>query len=262
MKRFIRLVWVNYRSCFIRMLEFRSEAITWSIHSILWALLALTVVSLMFGQVDSIAGWTKNETLALALVCSMFNSFLWWFVYPSVLRLAEVIQTGYFDFYLLRPINSQFLASVSRFEFDNYPRVFVTVILLVGLIISEGIHVSLFSIINFALLFLFGSVIFYSLFFVIATLTIWLINMQELESLFDTLITSGRYPTYIFEGGLRLLFFFLIPIVFVATFPVQTLLGKGGFELVALGGIMAVVFLWFSVWFWNFALKRYSSASS
>lgn len=262
MKRYLKLIFVIFRYCFIRVLEFRSEVIVWAIHSACWAFLALAMVGLIFGQVNSIAGWTKNEAMALSIVCSMFNSFLWWFIYPSILRLAETIQDGHFDFYLLRPINSQFLASFSRFEFENYPRVIIMAILLVWLISSQQIFVSVGSIIGFIILFLFGGVIFYSLFLFITTLSFWLINMRELENLFDTMVTSGRYPTWIFNGGLRAIFFFVIPIGFVATFPVQVLLGKSGWELVAFGGVMAAIFLVVSHKFWNFALKHYSSASS
>jgi ABC-2 type transport system permease protein len=49
---------------------------------------------------------------------------------------------------------------------------------------------------------------------------------------------------------------------FVATFPVQVLLGKAGFELVFVGLATAVIFLFLASRFWNFALRHYSSASS
>lgn len=262
MRRAVKLTWVNFRYCFIRTLEFRSEVISWSIQSIIWALLALAITDLIFGQVDSIAGWTRNEAMALSLTGSMFISFLWWNVFPSMLRLVETIRTGDFDFYLLRPVNSRFLISISRFGFDNYPRVLVTVILLIGLIVKQSMPVSFLSIISFIGLFLLGSVIFYCLFLIIATLSFWLTQMEELAHLFDTILTMGRYPTDIFQSWLKIIFFYLIPMVFVATFPVRALFGRGGIELVLQGFALAVIFFVASQWFWNFALRRYSSASS
>lgn len=262
MTRALKLVWANFRYCFIRILEFRTEVVVWSIHSITWALLALVLVYLIFGQVNSIAGWTKNEVLALSLTGSMFNSFLWWFIYPSVLRLINTVRTGDFDFYLLRPASSRFLISVSRFEFDNYPRVFVTAALLIIMVLQGLITVTFSSFVNFVLLFFIGAIVFYCLFFIVATLSFWLIQMPEIENLFDTIVTSGRYPTHIFRGSLRFVFFFIIPMAFVATFPVQALVGRSGFELVLLGCVVVFIFLAFSQWFWNLALRHYSSASS
>lgn len=262
MKRYLRLFLVNFRYCLLRVLEFRAEVFGWTFSSLFWALLSLFVTNLIFGQVDSIAGWTKNEALVLSVTGSMFNSILWFFVIPSVLDFGEKIRKGDFDFYLLRPVNSQFLISISRFEFDNYLRVFVMILLLYKLVPQAGVFIGPLNILGFILLLGFGLIIYYSFFFMITTLGFWLINMESLEDLFDTAITMGRYPTDIFNGAVRAFFFFIIPMAFVATFPVQVLLGKAGFELVFVGLVTAVIFLFLSGHFWNFALKHYSSASS
>lgn len=262
MNKALKIIFASYRYCLIRILEFRSEVISWSILSTLWALIALSIVYAIFGQVESIAGWTKNEVLALSLVGSMFNSFLWWWIYPSVLHFTETIRTGQFDFYLTKPVNPRFLISISRFEFDNYARVFVTLGLLIYLCVSQSLPVSILSTIYCILLFFIGIFIYYCLFFMIATLCFWLTQIEELEQLFDTMATSGRYPTTIFHGGLRAIFFYVIPMAFVATFPVSVLLHKSGGELVVVGFVVATIFFLISQLFWNFALRHYSSASS
>lgn len=244
------------------MLEFRAEVISWSLNSILWALLSLVTVNLIFGQVSSIAGWTKNEVLILSITGSMFNSFLWMFVLPSLLYIGETIRKGDFDFYLLRPINSQFLSAISRFEFNDYLRIVAMIVLLFRFVPQAVGHVAPLQIIGFTLLFLLGLVIYYSLFSIITTLCFWFIGLQALEDLFDTMVTMGRYPTDIFNGALRIVFFYLIPMAFVATFPVSVLLGKSGLGLIIIGFFVAAIFLFFSSKFWNFALRHYSSASS
>lgn len=262
MKRLLKLIWVNYHYCLIRILEFRAEVISWSMTSILWLFLAFTVVDLIYGQVDSIAGWTRSEALVLTVTCSIFNSLLWWSAYPSILWLEQTIRTGHFDFFLLKPVNSQFLTAISRFEFDNYARVAVGVGLIIWLIVKESVPVTAFSVIGYVILFFLGIAIFYAFFFIVATMSFWLIETRDTENMLDTIITSGRYPSYIFKGTVRIIFFYLIPIAFVGTLPVRVLFGKGGAELVALGLVMAVAFLWVSHKFWNFALRHYSSASS
>lgn len=259
--RYLKLIAANFKYCLLRILEFRAEVFSWTFISLFWALVHLMITNIIFGQVDSIAGWTRQEALVLSVTGSMFNSLLWLFIIPSILDLSEKIRKGDFDFYLLRPVDSQFLVSISRFEFDSYLRVLAMIILLFRLVPQAG-PVSVFGILGFVILIGLGMVIYYSMFLLIATLCFWLIQLEALEDLFDTMVTMGRYPTSIFEGGLRVIFFYLIPMVFVATFPVQVLLGKSGFELVVLGFVMAAVFLFASNRFWNFALKHYSSASS
>lgn len=262
MMKYLKVAGAFYRYCLIRLLEFRSEFWTWSLVSPGWGFLSLATILLIFNQVNDIAGWTRTEVVLTSVAGSIFMSLLWWMVFPSLYNFMELIRTGGFDFYLLKPINSQFLVSVSRFEFDNYLRVVIMVGLLIFLGLTGYITATLASVVCFVVTIFFGLIIFYSFFFIISTLAIWLINMEGIEDFFDSVITLGRYPTYIYNGVLRVVFFYIIPMAFVATFPIKVLLGKTGLETVVLSGLMAGGFLLASHKFWLFALRHYSSASS
>ena len=122
--------------------------------------------------------------------------------------------------------------------------------------------ISLQAFIGFVLLIIFGVAIFYSLFFMFTTLTFWLQRVFNLEEFLTSVLNFGKAPVQVFTQGFLLFFIFIVPVAFVATFPTQVLLGKSGWELVLFGGIMALIFLFLSNKFWNFALKHYSSASS
>lgn len=259
--RYLKLIFANYKYCLLRLLEFRAEVISWTFISVFWALFHLAIMNFIYDQVDSVAGWTRSEALVLSVTGSLFNSLLWFFVIPSLLDFGEKIRKGDFDFYLLRPVNPRFLISISRFEFDNYLRALVMILVIIKLApMAAPINVS--QIIGFIVLYAAGIAIYYSLFFLITTLSFWLVNMESLEDIFDSAVTLGRYPTNVFSGAFRIIFFYVVPMVFVATFPVQVLLGKSGWELVGLGVLMAGIFLFVSDKFWNFALRHYSSASS
>lgn len=246
----------------MRSLEFRFEVVAWSIVNIFWAFLPVVVAQLIFGQVREIAGWSRNEAIVLALFQGMFVVVLWFFVFPSVLKFSRTIRFGELDFYLLKPINARFLLSFSRFEFDNYVSFTVRLGALIIFLQQAQITVTPVAILSAIILFILGLFIFYSLFFLIATLSFWFINFMNLEDLLDSLINVGQFPTYIFDYGFRFLFFFVIPVVFVATYPTQALLGKATPELFIQGVVLAIIFFFLSQWFWNFALKHYSSASS
>lgn len=262
LKRHFKVILVLYRFWFMRILEFRAEVISWSILSIMWGFTGFFVAELIFGQVNSIAGWNKNQVLILVAVQAIFDSTMWAFIFPSILSFAGTIQNGKLDFYLLKPINARFLLSFSKFEFDNYPRLIVMSLLLVYLLIGSSVKFSILSTLEFFSLMLMGFFIFYCLFFAIATTSFWFIRFFNLEDFLQILISVGRYPTYVFKGGARFLFFNILPIVFVATFPVQALLGKVEAKLFIVGLILCLLFFVVSQFFWNFALKNYSSASS
>lgn len=261
-KRYLSIPLLFLKQSGMSQLEYRFEFLTWTIVSVLWIGLTLVIVQLVFGQVNAVAGWTKDQVLLVVAISGIFTSLLWMFVTPSLENLSDNIRTGNFDFYLTKPINSRFLASVSKYDVDNITRVCV---LIYYILFSLGIWYSglpLLSVTGFFLAFIMGIIIFYNLFFIMITSSFWLIDLSNISDLFDNLMSVGKYPTYIFEGSLKFIFFLIVPVVFVATFPAQFLIGKSDPKILLLGIILVIVSSLFSQWFWNFALKRYSSASS
>ncbi|MFN7162256.1 MAG: ABC-2 family transporter protein, partial [Fimbriimonadales bacterium] len=107
-----------------------------------------------------------------------------------------------------------------------------------------------------------GVLIFYSFHFMMMTLSIWLVRVENLWVLSDVFAQIGRFPTDVFERALRRVFTYILPIAFLATIPTKALLGKvsAGFLLFALA--WGVVFFVAGRLFWKFALRSYTSASS
>ncbi len=149
-----------------------------------------------------------------------------------------------------------------KFEFDNYPRA-VAMLIVIGMVFSNN-HLPLTTgqVVGFLVMLGVGVVIFYSIFFLITTTIIWLTNVFNLEEFFDSILSVGKYPVYVFDKGLRFVFFFILPAAYISTFPIDVLRGRAGWDRIGLGIILASVFLFISNRFWHFALRHYSSASS
>lgn len=262
LKRYLKLYFYFWKNCLIRDWEFRFNVVIWTFMEFLWFGLFLVSVELAFGQVDSIAGWTKDEVLLLTCVYTLFHDFAWTFVLDNLNRFSEQIRRGNFDFILLKPINPRFHVSTRYFESDHYLKIVAMIILINHFLDRLQIHLSLSSGIIFFCLFFLGLFIIYNLFFIFSTTNIWFINLFNLQELYGSVIDAGRFPVAIFKGNLKHIFIYLIPVAFIATFPTQALMGKIGFEKVFLGILIAIVMFAVSQWFWKFALRRYQSASS
>lgn len=226
----------------------------------LWLGLMLVSVHLIFGQVEAIAGWSKDEVLLLVLVQALFFDFLWTFVLENMGYFSHYIRRGELDFVLLKPVNPRFMVSTRYFESDHYLRIFLLLFLMTKYLARLNVQATIFSWLNFSLLFGLGLFIFYNLFFILTTTNFWFINLFNLGDLFSEMVNVGRMPVYVFRGGMRLFFTYIIPAAFVATFPTQALLGRIGLEMVFIASLISVVTFATSSWFWQFALKRYSSA--
>ncbi|MBJ9978110.1 ABC-2 family transporter protein [Pseudomonas sp. S75] len=107
-----------------------------------------------------------------------------------------------------------------------------------------------------------GIAIFYSLFLITCTLSIWFVKVGDVWIISYTLMEIARFPVTAFPPAIRTLLTFIIPVYFVSNIPVAAAMGlvEGGAVLEAL--LFAALFIALSRVFWLFALRSYSSASS
>ncbi len=245
----------------MRDLEFRFQVTTWAIMNFLWFGLMLASVNLIFGQVEAIAGWSKDKVLLLVFVQALFFDFLWTFFLINLRKFSRLVRHGELDLVLLKPVSPRFFVSTRYFDNDHYPRMLVILFLIPGLLKTLQVQPALFAWLNAALLFILGLFIFYNLFFIITTTNFWFTNLFNLGDLCSEMVDVGRAPVYVFKDKARAFFIYFIPTAFVSTFPTQALLGETGFELVLVGVIISLASFAFSQLFWQFALRRYSSAA-
>ncbi len=262
MKRYLLVAQLFFKNSLMSQLEYRFEFLSWTIVSALWIFLTLVIVNLVFGQVSSVAGWTREQVLIVVALSGIFTGLLWMFIIPSLLDLSESVRKGNLDFYLTKPINVRYLLSVNKYDMDNIFRLIALTLYLLFVIGLINYDIPPLSLLAFFALFFMGLIIFYNFFFIMATTSFWLIDITNLEDLYANLLNIGRYPVYIFEGTLRIVFMVIIPVAFIATFPTEFLIGKGNYTTLIVGLILVVVSTIISQKFWNFAIKRYSSASS
>lgn len=69
-------------------------------------------------------------------------------------------------------------------------------------------------------------------------------------------------PHTIYQGILKVLFFWIWPVVFIASVPTDVLLHKIEIKYIYLSLFFAVFLLFLTVKIWNRMIKLYSSASS
>lgn len=250
------------RYCWMGEMEFRANFFTWIVVNIIWGAFTLLFVNIIFTQVNTLAGWSKPDAMVLASVHILFTSLLWIVILPNATAFHELIRKGELDFCLIKPLNLRFIVSTKVFEFDQIPRLLVTPLVISYLLKLGQFTPSLIQVVTFVFLILVGLFIFYNFFFTIMTTNFWFVNTFNLENLFESLVDVGRFPTQVFSGLLKIIFTYIAPVAYIATFPAQVLIGRGSWSLVIIALVLGVVSFIISQLFWNFALRHYSSASS
>jgi ABC-2 type transport system permease protein len=97
----------------------------------------------------------------------------------------------------------------------------------------------------------------------VATTTIWYVKIYNVTEVLQALLAAGRYPIQAFPvGAYRFVFSFLIPVAFLTTVPAEAMLGRASLDFLGYSGLFALCLFALSRWFWRFALRSYTSASS
>ncbi len=107
-----------------------------------------------------------------------------------------------------------------------------------------------------------GAIIVYSFWLILATTAFWLVRVENILVIFQSVYEAGRWPVSIYPGWLRFALTFLVPVAFAITVPAQALAGR--LTLAVLGGAWAFAVVLFAAarLFWRIGVRHYSGASS
>lgn len=222
------------------------------------------VLALPWSQVSAINGWDRRGLLALLGVYLTVSALRGLCLGPSLDALAGMdgeVWSGRLDFTLLRPVNTQFLASFRQW------RLFTLADLALGLgvigvaLAQPGEVLTAGRLLAFAVALGAGLTILYAALLAFAALTFWSPGFM-FTWLFDGIFQMARYPVGIYPGWLRLALTWIVPVGLMTTVPAQALTGDlAPGLLIASAGLALGLVLAASVFF-RVALRRYASATS
>ncbi len=262
LRRYWRLYKAFWRTSLVREMEFRANFWAKVFYNMLWLGFFLVTLKVIYRHTESIAGWSESEALVLASTLYFIDALISTFFYFGLSELPTMVRQGTLDFVLFKPVDSQFWLSLRRVNLDQLGSLMVAVLLGGYALFNLGYVPPLLNILLYIGMVFTGVLIFYSFHFMMMTLSIWLVRVENLWVLSDVFAQIGRFPTDVYDRILRRVFTYVLPVAFLATIPAKALLGKAspGFLLFAL--VWAVGFFVAGRLFWRFALRSYTSASS
>jgi ABC-2 type transport system permease protein len=243
-------------------LEYRANFVVNLIETVLRILGSLLGLSILVGDAQNIGGWSLLEAAVVLGIFTLFDGLMSMALAPNLNRIAEGVRTGTFDFTLLKPIDAQFLVSFRNLNLLRLPDVLLGLGIIGWSVLQLAPHPSLEQLGLGILLLVAAYLMVYAIWFMLATTAFWFVRVENITELFWGFYRAGQFPITVFPTWVRMFFTFVIPIAFITTVPAQAFTGKleGASVWVALAlaaGLFAV-----SRWFWRFALRSYTSASS
>jgi ABC-2 type transport system permease protein len=220
------------------------------------------VLGLLAGPQRQIGGWSWEGALLVLGIYTVLDGVSSCVLQPNLSRIVNHVQNGTLDYVLLKPIDSQFWLSTRNLSPWGLPGVVAGLALMAWAMLQQGIKVSAANVLLTGTLLLASMLILYSLWFLLASLSIWFVKIWNATEVLRYVLVAGRYPVQAYPPGLRILFTFVLPVAFLTTVPAQALLGEASWTW-SLGSLaVAAISLLGTRLFWQFALRHYTSASS
>lgn len=226
------------------------------------SIIIFIAVKIIFNHIGDIAGWSFNDTLVLSGIFMITHAIAWLFYKGGISQMDQLINKGDLDWLLVKPVDTQFLATCHRVDVEDGARSIVGIAVIIIGLQNAPVFETLIMLPVFLLTFICGQIILYSISLAIKTISFKSIQGWSTNSISWRFHELARYPTDIYKGTLRIIYTYIFPLIFIATVPAKALTGRITVSLV-FGSILAATLTFLiSRQIWKFALKRYSSASS
>lgn len=260
MKRYFDVLWLLWGAAIAAELEYRANFVLAALTSLGNLSGSLFGLFLFYRTGYTFQGWRWEEALVVLGIFTLLQGFSSTFLAPNLNKIVTYVQQGTLDFVLLKPISSQFWLSVHTVSPWGLPDIVFGAILIgyAGGRLSLEISDYLLS----AIPLVFGLASLYSLWFMLGATSIWFVKIYNVTEVLRGLLEAGRYPMVAYPIAYRFFFTFVVPVAFLTTVPAEAMLGRVGLGWLIGAGVLALGLLIVARFFWGFALRFYTSASS
>jgi len=217
---------------------------------------------IVFMHTNQIAGWTESQVMLFmgaylvidAINMTVFANGTW--------MIAQYVNNGELDYYLLRPVSSFFFLSCRDFAFSSSINLLMALGILGWAVHSYTGVITLDRYVLFTV-FIFGGTYLYHLMRILTLLPVfWLHSGRGFESLFWILTRIMERPDVVYTGWIRWVLMIILPFIVVVSFPTRILFQENIWGVVGYCVATIVAFHYLVKYLWNLGLRNYSSASS
>jgi len=258
-KKYFKVWWLLSKNSFMSMLSNRLGSIFFLLGKLIRFFIYLFFIIILLKGTNSLAGYNLNQTVFFYLTFNLID-IISQFLFREVYRFRPQIVEGTFDLVLSKPINALFrslLGGADVLDFFTIPPLIIVLIY-----VSISLNPSFFSIILYILLVLNGLLISAAFHIFVLSLGIVTLEVDHTVLIYRDLSNLGKFPIDIYKEPLKGFLTFIIPIGTMMTFPAKALMNLVDFKAVIISFLIGGTFLFLAIKFWNFALTKYSSASS
>jgi ABC-2 type transport system permease protein len=208
---------------------------------------------------SNLAGYSVNEAIFFFLTFNLVD-VVSQFLYREVYRFRPLVVSGDLDLIMTKPFSTLFrvlMGGTDIIDLVTIPPLVITTIY-VGSLLDPTFT----GVLYYLLLLVNGLVI--STAFHIAVLALGIITFEvdHVIWIYRDITNLGRFPIDIYRQPLKAVLTYFVPVGLMVGVPAKSFLGLVSFQGVVGSIVLGAFTLLLSIWFWNFGILKYQSASS
>lgn len=259
---YLRLLAAFFWVSVISELTYRVNFVWQLFQSLLSLGVSLAGLAVIFSYTQTLGGWQPDEILALVGVYFLVGGLIGLIIQPGMEQFIESVRDGKLDFTLTKPEDAQLIISIRQVDIWKLIDIVLGLTVLAIALVQLGEKVGGWQAGAFAFMLITGGVIVYSFFLILATLSFWLVRVENILMIFQSMYEAGRWPISLYPGWLRYGLTFIIPVAFATTVPAEALTGRLTWQTLLGAVVLAILLFAVSRAFWRVGLRRYSGASA
>ncbi len=249
-------------------MAFRGNFVVKVFVELLWLAILLLFNFTLFEHTSQIADWDQHEYLFFLGCYFAMGGVLETLFLSNCNEFADLVRTGDLDYFLLKPVDEQFLVSCRTVDWSCAPNVVLGGGVMAYALWGAGWEVPWHAVPLFLAMFVCGAALAYGFLLMLTAASVWFMRNQSLMEMWWLFGTLMRYPREIFlrtawVSPVGIVFSTVIPIMLVTNVPARVMVNKVLSPWAVLyTALAAAAVLWVSRRFFRAALRRYRSASS
>ncbi len=255
-------IWFSIQNDFAYSINVWSNFVSTTVFIVIY----LFFIETIYGNVDRLAGYSKNEMLLFFLIAEFVFQTNTAILFPGLQHLVRNVNTGYLDFVLSKPIPHLFYITFREINLLAIIRNQFSFLVIMPILIDwSALSITWQSLVSGITIMFMGVAITHIFQFLFSLTAFW---TGEGESMLDLTWTfefhGGRtIPLEGFNPNIRYALLSLIPVLFSTAASTSVILGKSdGSQMLLITTIVFGIFLVLKKLTWQIALRNYTSASS
>lgn len=223
--------------------------------------IATIFLLLIRANVTEVGGYSANVLIVFYVTYQAIDVMAQVF-YRGVYEFGDKIRTGNFDGILTKPVNALFNVLTGSPDINDAFFFVASTAVSIYLVATADLHITLASLLLYCFLLLNSFLIATAIHIFILCITLLTTDVDNVIFMYRDISKLGQFPVTIYFSWLRTALFFIVPIGLMVTIPTQVLVQLQPSYSIVFSSLFGVGFFLLSVKTWDWAVKKYSSASS